>query len=173
MTSSGDIPYSLPPAAEIRAAFGLYLEMAYPHGAPAWVEAFFPSGDVDVLKWLMSDSVERDPRDAPFEQVRSFALRLGNWQYPHMKLRLSRPPRDEAFVFSVDAHDAFLRAEPGTADHDALEQLKAANSAVANAVHAAWDRAGLPTERNYLRRKIRQARDTQAAREGPSPGAMK
>ena len=44
MTSSGDIQSLLPPAAEIRVAFGLYLEMAYPQGAPAWVEDFFPSG---------------------------------------------------------------------------------------------------------------------------------
>ena len=61
-------------------------------------------------------------------------------------------------VLSVDCHDAFLWAKPGSADHEQLEQIKRYNAAVAAAVAADWDAAGLPTERNYLRRKIRQAK---------------
>ena len=106
----------------------------------------------------MGDVAERDPRDAPPANVRSFALRIGNARYPNMKLRLSRPPNAEAYLMMVDCHDAVLRAAADSPDHAALESLKRHNAAVAAAVHAAWDAAGLPTERTYLRQEIRRAR---------------
>ena len=89
----------------------------------------------------------------------NFAIRLGNSAYPHMKLRLSRPPADPDYLFLVDSHDGFLTAPPDSADRAALEQLKRHNAALAETIAAAWTQAGLPTERNYLRRKIRQARE--------------
>jgi hypothetical protein len=106
----------------------------------------------------MCGAALRDAADAPVDGVRSFSLRLGNANYPHMKLRLSRPPKDNVFLFSVDAHDAFLHAPPGSADYGALEELKRRNSQMAAAITALWDENGLPTERNYLRLKIDQAR---------------
>jgi hypothetical protein len=106
----------------------------------------------------MGDAAQRDPADAPLEGVRSFSLRLGNANYPHMKLRLSRPPKDNVFLFSVDAHDAFLHAPPGSGDYGTLEELKRQNSRMTAAITALWDENGLPTERNYLRLKIDQAR---------------
>ena len=60
-------------------------------------------------------------------------------------------------VLSVDSHDAFLQAPPGSPDGEALESLKRENARIAAAIHAAWDDAELPTERNYLRQKIRDA----------------
>ena len=50
---------------------------------------------------------------------------------------------------------------PGSPDYQALEELKTANAEIARDVTTAWDAAGLPTERNYLRGKIRQARKRQ------------
>ena len=106
----------------------------------------------------MSPFIERDPPDAPLEGVRSFALRLGNEKYPHMKLRLSRPPRENVFLFSVDCHDTFLSAPVGSPDYDVLEGLKRHNAIVAEAIRLAWEQSRLPTERVYLRRKITQAK---------------
>ena len=54
---------------------------------------------------------------------------------------------------------AFLHAPPGSPDFDALERLKRHNAATAAAILADWQAEKLPTERDYLRRKIRQARD--------------
>jgi UDP-N-acetylmuramoylalanine-D-glutamate ligase len=59
----------------------------------------------------------------------------------------------------VDSHDVMLVAPPGSPDHEALEQLKTANAEIVADVSKAWDAAGLMTERNYLREKIRQVRD--------------
>ena len=153
-----DKPTCLPAAEEIRRAVELYLANAYARDLPEATRRLLPPAAFDPAEWLMGDCTERDPADAPLERVRSFALRLGNAGYPNMKLRLSRPPNEQAFVLSVDSHDAFLRAPPGSTDSRELERLKHSNAGIAAAIHAAWDDAGLPTERTYLRRKLREAK---------------
>jgi hypothetical protein len=152
-------PDPLPSAEQIRQAVGFYLECAYGPDVPPAVRKLLPPEQFEPVEWLMTGPAERDPADAPAGAVRSFVLRLGNTQYPHMKLRISRPPKDNVFLFSVDAHDAFLRAPAGSSDFLALEALKAHNARVAREITGAWDAVGLPTERTYLRGKIQQARD--------------
>ena len=150
---------ALPSAEQIRRAIELYLARSYGSAVPPAAQRLIPPDGFEPGVWLMGDPVERDPADAPIEAVRSFALRLGNAQYPNMKLRISRPPKDNVFLFSVDSHDAFLHAPLGSADFEALEALKQHNSRLADAIGRDWDAAGLPTEKGYLREKIRQARD--------------
>jgi hypothetical protein len=156
MPARRDKPVRLPSAEEIRRAIEIYLAHAYPSGPPAATQRLLPPASFDPARWLMGDCTERDPADAPLAGVRSFAMRLGNAGYPHMKLRLSRPPREQVFVLSVDSHDGFLRAASGSSDGRRLEALKRSNAGIAAAVQAAWDAAGLLTERAYLRRKIRE-----------------
>jgi len=162
----------LPLAGEVRKAVEVYLVIAYGQGEPPEnVRELVPPESFDPAVWLMGRQVERDPPDAPVENVRSFALRLGNWGYPHMKLRLSRPPSENEFLLSVDAHDAFLFAPAGSSDGMALEELKRNNATIASAIMTAWDEATLPTERNYLRRKIREVRTRDHARHAGSDEA--
>ncbi|MCE5328140.1 MAG: hypothetical protein LLG01_17165 [Planctomycetaceae bacterium] len=149
----------LPPPDVIRQAVGIYIAHAYNGSAPAAVDDLIPPEHFDPSAWLSRSVVEPVPVNAPLEQVRSFALRLGNSQYPHMKLRISRTPNEGGYLFSVDCHDAFLRAPQGSPDYEALESLKRHNAALASGITADWDHAGLPTERNYLRRKIREVRE--------------
>lgn len=150
--------WPLPSAEDIQRAIDLYLRHAYGDSPGEKVTSLLPEEGFDPAEFLMSSKVERNPSDAPLEQVRSFTLRLGNAGYPHMKLRLSRPPRGHHLLFSVDSHDAFLHAPPGSPDHDALEELKKHNAAVAKRIAEAWDAAGLLTEQNDLRRHIAEAR---------------
>jgi hypothetical protein len=158
MDMNPDKPVLLPSADQLRQAMSLYLSGAYSGDPPAAAVRMLPPDPFDPREWLMSDAVERDPADAPLQGIRSFKLRLGNSHYPHMKLCLSRPPKDPVFLFSVDCHDAFLHAPSESPDHAALEDLKRRNGAMAGAITAAWDAAGLPTDRNYLRQAIRQTR---------------
>ncbi len=153
-----DAKNSLPSAQQISKAIRIYLDVAYGGQCPPSIQRLVPQEPFDPAQWLMGEAAQRDPADAPLEGVRSFSLRLGNANYPHMKLRLSRPPKDNLFLFSVDAHDAFLHAPPTSSDHDALEELKRGNSQMVAAITALWDDNSLPTERNYLRLKINQAR---------------
>ena len=148
----------LPTSQQIRQAIELYLVEAYGRRPPAAAAKLMPSKRLDVECYLMSDSVERTPADAKLPDVRSFVLRLGNAQYPHMKLRLSRPPHHGAYVFSIDSHDAFLHVPANSPERPALEKLKRHNAAIAAAVCHAWEAAGLPTEKGFLRRQLREAK---------------
>jgi len=145
---------SLPSADEIRRAVELYLAAAYGDDRPAAVDRLMPGEAFEPGSYLMSDRVERTPDSCGLREVRSFALRLGNRWYPHMKLRISRPPNERVYLFCVDCHDAMLQAPAGSPDGPALEQLKRHNASLAAAIDAAWDAAGLPTEKGFLRRKI-------------------
>jgi hypothetical protein len=166
-------PPRLPEIDQLRRAVEIYLDRAYGGQPPEAAREFIPPADADSAQWLMAHS-QRDPRDACLANVRSFALRIGNSHYPHMKLRLSRPPREDVFLFSVDSHDAFLTAPPGSADAGPLEELKRHNASVAGAILSAWEAEKLLTERSYLRQRIRQARfqrDTGGEASGPPGGS--
>ena len=163
MTEGASTHPTLPSTEMIARAVSLYLDRAYGQDPPASVAGrFTPPPEEDLADWLMSDVAERDPKDSDIDSVRSFALRIGNAGYPHMKVRLSRPPNDNEFVFSVDAHDACLKCPADQADHEALEQIKRYNTSVVVEVTAAWETAGVPTERSYLRRKIEEARQARS-----------
>jgi|GEM_PF-977069 len=153
-------PSGLPGAEILADAIEIYLACAYPAGPSERItDQFAVPDDSALVEWLMESVGEPEPIGADIASVRSIALRLGNEFYPNMKLRLARPPGNNPFVIMVDSHDVMLTAPPGSPDHKALEELKAANAEIARDVTAAWDAAGLPTERNYLRDKIRQARE--------------
>lgn len=160
----------LPTPEQIRLAVDLYLRRAYEGEPPESVRAFLPAPDMTPEDWLLGLSAECDPRNATLKTLRSSAFRLGNSVYPHMKLRISRPPNRPVFLFSVDAHDAMLQAKPGTPDHAMLQELKAHNARLVEAIHADWDAAGLPTERTYLRQIVEQTRARQNLPTEPSSG---
>jgi len=156
---SGESPTGLPWRRDIQTALKIYLDRAYGGGVPDHIiQKFTIPDDCEPARWLLQDVGEPDPADADIETVRSIALRLGNAGYPNMKLRLTRPPGNRTFLLTVDSHDVMLEAPEGTPDHKALGELKTANAAIAKAVADAWDTAGLPTERSYLRDQIRHAR---------------
>ena len=149
----------LPRAEALRDAIDMYLSRAYPDGADEQISRRFTvPDDCDLAGWLIEAVGEPEPADADIDSVRSIALRLGNAFYPNMKLRLTRPPGNDIFLLMVDSHDVMLAAPPGSPDYEALEELKASNAAIVGDITHTWDAAGLPTERNYLRDKIRQAR---------------
>ena len=155
----GNSTSKLPTTQQFLSAVARYLERAYAGEPPAAVaDQFVPAADADLGQWLMGGQVERDPTDAPLVQVRSFAIPLGNRAYRFMKLRLTRAPRQSFYVFSVDAHDAFLHAAAGSVDSAALEDLKNFNRQVAHQIVAAWHAADVLTEHDYMRQMIRRAR---------------
>jgi len=157
MTTERQTP--LPGTEALKDAIDIYLSRPYPAGTDERIsQKFTVPDDCDLAVWLIEAVGEPEPADADIDSLRSIALRLGNEFYPNMKLRLTRPPGDDIFLLMVDSHDVMLTAPPGSPDQEALEELKAANATIAGDITGAWDAAGLPTERNYLRDKIRQAR---------------
>lgn len=146
--------------AQVHQALAIYLRHAYPDQPPpeTTAELLPPEGDFDLSAWLGQEMAEIEPPGAAPDEARSVAIRLGNFAYPNMKLRLSRPPNHSWWLLNVDSHDAILQAPAGTPDHAMLEELKAHNAELKNQIMAEWEQANLPTERNYLRHKIAQAR---------------
>lgn len=158
-------PSNLPSVELLREAARIYLGVAYPGGAPAAATARLPpwvtdtshsASSDDLAAWMGSDAVEREPPDAPAAEARALSIRLGNSAYPHMKLRMSRPPRHDELLFSVDSHDGFLTAR-AEADAGPLEELKRHNAELAREIHARWAEAGVPTEGAWLRAKVAEA----------------
>jgi hypothetical protein len=149
----------LPNAKALAQAIEMYLARAYPNGPAAGIaEKFSVPDDAELADWLMESVGEPEPAGADITSVRSIALRLGNAFYPNMKLRLTRPPGNNPFLLMADSHDVMLVVPESSPDYAAVEELKSANAALVSDITNAWDSAGLPTERNYLRDKIRQAR---------------
>lgn len=93
---------------------------------------------------------------APGGQARSYALRLGNQSYPHMKLAIVEAFFRDEFVFTVDRHDSF-QFEPDTPGYEAWCQLKELNRLFKETIERAWHEAGLPT--------MQRLREAQAARQ--------
>lgn len=72
---------------------------------------------------------------------RSYALRLGNSQYPFMKLLIAEHLVQDEFFFSVDTHD---QAFDQNVDPKFC-QIRAGNRQLKDDIEAAWDGAHLPT----------------------------
>ena len=115
MSTAHGQPDWLPSAEQVRQAISLYLSTAYEGELPDPVRRRLPPDGFRVREWLMGEAAERDPRQAPLEEVRSFALRLGNREYPNMKLRISRPPYRRRLGGRGPAHREVLPPPQGRA----------------------------------------------------------
>ena len=89
----------------------------------------------------------RENRDGPTR----YALRLGNRHYPHMKLVIDRAPDGRSYLLRADTHDAHCQPRPGSRESAEFAELARQNRAVAEAIEAGWQAAGLPTFKKFLR----------------------
>jgi len=151
-----DKPIELPSIQQILTALGIYKKHAYCAPWPDSVLHLVPPDSFNPAQWFMNEMAERIPSDATLQQIETEAFRLGNSQYPNMKLRLSRIPEGNTYIFSIDSHDLVLQAEEGTEDHRLITELKAFNSHVNKTITNEWELEGIPTEHTYLRDMIRQ-----------------
>jgi len=159
------------PAHILQQAMELYLQAAYPPpvGVPAGVlprvEAVRRLAGNTEVPLLGESPLERDPANT----VASYALRLGQPMYPYMKLVLDPTPAapaevgvaGEDFILRVDSHDRHLHAAPGSPDAAWLAAVRASNKELGERIEHAWSAAGLPTFKDFLRRRL-EARKAQA-----------
>ncbi|HVX83508.1 MAG TPA: hypothetical protein VH253_01700 [Phycisphaerae bacterium] len=150
-------------------AIELYLQLAYPQGAPAAaqqkLQGLRQAGDVPLSDPALAGILEKNELH-PLGR----AIRLGQPLYPHMKLAVdplpSNPPSPQPgspeastpaepnYLFRVDAHDRHLHAAPGSPDEAWLANVRRSNQQLVERIEAAWDAAGLPTFRGTLRRQL-------------------
>jgi hypothetical protein len=87
-----------------------------------------------------------------------YALRLGNSIYPHMKLLIIPAPRGDSYLFRADTHDRHVQVAPDAPEYSALCEMLAKNHAVGTKIESAWESAGLPTFKQYLRQDLARRR---------------
>lgn len=140
----------------LRRAAEIYLQLAYPTGV-------IPEVVRRRLLWRDGCEAEELLKAPPFERVGKapgraaaiYALRLGNYRYPHMKLQIQPWPNDAGFMLSVNTHDQVAGFELGGVDAQAFRGLQAENQRIKEAIELAWDEGGLPTFLRYLRDYIK------------------
>jgi hypothetical protein len=140
-------------------AIRVYLEEAY--GAaplPPAVQARLEWGPGATLEELAAAEVfERTPDDLPIEQCDRVRLRLGNREYPHMKLGADRIPDSKEWVLAVDCHDRQLLTVVSESERAALEALLRRNNELKTRIERRWTEAGLPTFERYIRGRLAAA----------------
>jgi hypothetical protein len=139
----------------LRRAVDTYLAIAYPSSE-------IPEIVRRRLVWPTGLAAEELFTKPPFERAGKmpghhapiYALRLGNFRYPHMKLQIQPWPNDAGFMLSVNTHDQVAGLDAGVADAQAFRDLQAENQRLKESIEQAWDDAGLPTFLAYLRQYI-------------------
>lgn len=128
---------------QLRRAIAVYSEIVW-SGALAPVE--LPGSDDSPLSDVLPRLTDETLRTGE-QATRRYALRLGNPQYPFMKLVLQEYLVEDEFFFGVDTHDRmFDGASPQ--EQRELDTLRRSNLELKDRVEAAWDAAGLPTAKH-------------------------
>ena len=143
---------TLPTAGELSQAVELYLRCAYASAAipPPVAARILPIRDAppgECVRPVWFETSVKNGRTI-------YQLRLGQPNYPHMKLNLEPAPDGSAYLYMADAHDTHLHPGPQAAEQPALAKLRADNARLTAEIERAWVQAGLPTFRGWLRQTL-------------------
>jgi len=133
----------------MKKAIDIYVSAAYANvPLPLTVKsriAFCDGSTGEDLKAILShEVVERvESEDEPGVIV-SYAVRLGNEKYPHMKLAIRRQRGDD-YCFVVDAHDRLFDLASAHPDAPKAQELRDYNRWLKEEVETRWREADLPT----------------------------
>ena len=133
----------------LQKALDVYVACAYEHSPqPVTVKSRvllirdFPGDSLADL--LAHDVVERLPAQTNGADITSYGIRLGNDQYPHMKLMIQKVGDDD-WRFVIDCHDGAFELEPTSPDKPRAEELKTYNQTLRERIESLWREADLPT----------------------------
>jgi hypothetical protein len=142
--------------AMLEQAVRIYLEEAYGDAPPpeaVQARRTWPAG-ATLADLAMAPPFERMPGDVPLAECERIRLRLGNRDYPHMKLGADHVPDSDDWVLVVDAHDRQLVAVVTEGERAALEALIRRNADRKTRIERRWAEAGLPTFEHYIRSRL-------------------
>ena len=133
----------------MKKAIDIYVSAAYatvpvPLMVKSRIALYEENAGEDLETMLSHDVVERvESEDEPGVNV-SYAVRLGNEKYPHMKLALVRQRGDD-YRFVVDAHDQLFDLESTDPDAPKAQELRDYNRRLKEEIETGWREADLPT----------------------------
>jgi CheY-like chemotaxis protein len=133
----------------VRRAMSVYLHQAWPTGAEGEAKRILEGLEgLDRLDRILEGFEKVGGKG---EELRRYALRLGNARYPFMKFVVQEHIVDGEFFFSVDSHDNFEVVQ-GAPDYEEWQELKGFNRRLKREIEAEWLEVGLPT--NILLRAL-------------------
>jgi CheY-like chemotaxis protein len=142
----------------VQRAISLFLDEAYGGSAgKARDRKIPPDASPAQILAQFEDETKRD-RNA---RCHRHTLRLGNRNYPFMKMVIQEHLVADEYCFGVDTHDD-MEIKPSYPDYDAWMALREFNRETKERIEAAWARAGIPTYATI--RRLVLDRDT-----GPRP----
>jgi CheY-like chemotaxis protein len=121
-------------------AIDIYLSLAW----PGREDEKRPEFDARASGSGLLENFDDESKEEGGEINHRFVKRLGNKNYPHMKLVVEECLIPDEFFLAVDTHDE-LELKPDYPDYDAWQALKAKNRAIKDAIEARWREADLPT----------------------------
>lgn len=127
----------------VRRAVDTYLRIAWPD-AERRKPRFDPKQLQDLTNLDEVFAVCERPDGELGRTSARYTMRLGNDQYPFMKMVIQEYLVDHEYFFSVDTHDEHVM----NPDHPEWEQwcdLKTHNRKLKSEIEEAWEREGLPT----------------------------
>jgi len=133
----------------VKKAIEIYVAAAY-EGAPVPLTVnsrlvlFSGYRGGDLTDMLSHEVVERVVSETESKVVASYAVRLGNAKYPHMKLALRRGGTDD-YRFVVDAHDQQFELESSEGDALKAHELQEYNRRLKREIESRWRDAEIPT----------------------------
>ncbi len=110
-----------------------------------------PSGDpsVDPFEAFVEETEKGKPEDRrqsrPRHRLRRHSLRLGNRNYPFMKLVIQEHLIEGEFYFTVDTHDQMMEIRPDYPDYEPWMRVKRFNLKLKSEIEAAFEAEGIPT----------------------------
>jgi CheY-like chemotaxis protein len=125
---------------DLRKAIRIYREGAYENDAPELPGT--EGTDEDPIERTLSVFADETLREGNLA-TRRYALRLGNTDYPFMKLVLQEHLVEGEFFFEVDSHDGMF--DPEGAEAKRMDKLRHRNRHVKKRIEDSWTESGLPT----------------------------
>jgi hypothetical protein len=150
------MPAPMPDPSQVMQAIDIYLRHAYGDEPPVTVRS-----QLAVLKnW--GGPFFRAPVFVADQQGvgggTRYSMRLGNRNYPHMKLRIEPSPDESRYLFRCDSHDRHVCPPETSPEHGAFRDLMEKNQKVVETVEGAWAESGVPTFKSYLREDLERRR---------------
>jgi hypothetical protein len=160
------VPVIPPDPQDVLRAVDVYVAVAYgPEPMPLTVQS-----QLAVLRswkgpFFRSPVIASDGGTPP----KRYSIRLGNRNYPHMKLAIERSPDGQGYLFRPDTHDVHCCPPAGHPEYAAFREMMEKNQELATRIEHALADAGLPTFKTYLQQDLARR---QAARNGTSSAPL-
>jgi hypothetical protein len=141
------MPATLPEPSQVLQAVQIYMDCAYRGDPPVAVKSMLAILQTWKGDFFRSPAIAADASNPP----KRYTIRLGNSSYPHMKLAVELAPDGNSFLFKADTHDRHICPPETNPEYLLFMNLRKENSLVGESIDAAWETAGLPTFKSYLR----------------------